>query len=102
MNKQVLVSVRWYGAVPERNEKPLPRNQWARAGRKRKWVVRWRAPDGTRPQETFDTERDAKAFQRSKVEEFESQGPTARIQPKRVTLSEFATEFEKLRTGPDG
>lgn len=42
------------------------------------------------------------AFQRSKVEEFESQGPTARLKPKRVTLGEFAGEFERLRTGPTG
>lgn len=102
MNKQVSVTVRWYGDIPERNGKQLPKNRWARAGRKRKWLVRWRAPDGTRPGTTFDTERDAMAFQRSKVAEFESQGPLSRIQPKRVTLGEFAAEFEQLQQGPKG
>lgn len=89
MNKEVCVSPRWYGAVPHKNSKPLPRNQWARAGRKRKWTVRWYSLDGKRPQETFDTKEAAEAFARSKTAEFESHGLQARMRPMQQTFSGF-------------
>ena len=102
MNKKVTVSARWYGAVPHRNCAPLPKNQWARAGRKRKWTVRWHAPDGKRPRQTFDTKEDAEAFAREKVAEFESCGSSARLRPQRKRLGEFLAELLELRTGPRG
>lgn len=102
MNKKVTVSARWYGAIPHRNCAPLPKNQWARAGRKRKWTVRWYAPDGTRPRQTFNTKEDAEAFAREKVAEFETCGSSARLRPVRKTLGEFLAELLELRIGPRG
>ncbi len=102
MNKKVTVSARWSGAVPHRDGAPLPKNQWARAGRKRKWAVRWYAPDGKRPRQTFDTKEEAEAFAREKVAEFESCGSSARLRPQRKTLGEFLPELLELRTGPRG
>ena len=102
MNLKVSVTPRWYGAVPTRNRKELPSNQWARAGRKRKWTVRWYAPDGSRPRQTFDTKELAEAFVRDKVAEFEAGGTLARVQPKRRALGVFVDEVLKLRTGPKG
>lgn len=102
MNKKVTVSPRWYGPVPTRNGEPLPGNQWARAGRKRKWTVRWYAPDGTRPRQTFDTKDEAETFAREKVAEFEQRGLQARVRPRRVTIGYFMDELVALRTGPRG
>lgn len=102
MNKKVAVRARWYGSVPQRDGEPLPKNQWARAGRKRKWTVRWYAPDGKKPRQTFETRAEAESFAREKMAEFEVRGPQARHRPKRVTLRTFAREFNALRTGPRG
>ena len=90
MNRKVSVTPRWYGAVPTRNGKPLPRNQWTRAGRKRKWVARWFAPDGSRPQQTFDTKEAADEFAETKVVEFGTRGPQARKRPQRITVGELS------------
>jgi integrase len=97
MNKKVATSARWYGPVPTRNGKPLPQNQWARAGRRRKWIVRWYAPDGTRPQETFKTKAEADDFASTKANEFRQQGSSARLRPKRIMLGEFVDELLVLR-----
>ncbi len=103
MNLKVSVKPRWSGPVPiGRNGKPLPKNQWARAGRKRKWCVRWFAPDGSRPRKTFNTKESAEAFAREKVQLFESRGSLARVQPKRLTIGAFVKELLELRTGPTG
>ncbi|UCC31252.1 MAG: site-specific integrase [Phycisphaerales bacterium] len=102
MNKKVAVSARWYGRVPTRNGKPLPSNQWARAGRKRRWSVRWYSPDGTRPREMFDTRDQAEEFAREKTAEFESLGVQARVRPEAKTLGEFVDELLALRIGPRG
>ncbi|UCC31427.1 MAG: phage integrase SAM-like domain-containing protein [Phycisphaerales bacterium] len=102
MNKKVTVTPRWYGPVPTRGGKPLPKNQWARAGRKRKWTVRWYAPDGSRPRETFDTKEEAEEFARTKTSEFESRGMQARIRPKKVALEDFTVELRLQRIGPSG
>lgn len=102
MNKKVTVRPRWSGPVPTKNDKPLPVNQWTRAGRKRKWTVRWYAPDGTRPRQTFDTKDEAETFARQKTAEFEHQGPQARVRPKDVSLGDFVDEFVRLRAGPSG
>lgn len=102
MNLKVTVSPRWYGPIPTRNGKNLPANQWARAGRKRKWAVRWYAPDGSRPRRTLATKEQAEAFARDRVAEFEARGSQSRIQPAKVTLGEFVDELERTRTGPRG
>lgn len=102
MNKKVDIRARWYGDVPTRNGKPLPKNQWARAGRRRKWTVRWYAPGGTRPRETFDSLAEAEQFARTKAAEFETRGPQARIRPADVTLGDYRDEFKRLRLGPRG
>ena len=67
MNRKVSISCRWYGPIPHRNGKPLPKNQWARAGRKRRWTVRWFAPDGSRPRQTFESKADAEAYARELI-----------------------------------
>lgn len=102
MNRKVTVTPRWYGAVPTRHGVPLRKNQWARNGRKRKWVVRWYAPDGTRPQHTFGTKEEAEGYAATQTAEFEQHGPQARIRPKDVTLGQFVEELDRLRIGPDG
>ena len=88
MNKRVTVSARWYGSVPHRNGESLPKNQWARSGRKRKWTVRWYAPDGKRPRQTFDTRTEAEAFAREKAAEFESRGPQAWYRPRCIQTTD--------------
>ncbi|MCP4251019.1 MAG: site-specific integrase [bacterium] len=103
MTKTVTVKPRWYGPVPtDKDGNPLPSNRWIRAGRTRKWAVRWFAPDGSRPRKTFDAKADANAFARHCVAEFESRGALARVRPRRVTLGDFVAELVKLRTGPRG
>ncbi len=103
MNLKVSVKPRWSGPVPmSRKGEPLPENQWARAGRKRKWCVRWYAPDGSRPRQTFDTREYADTFARARVAEFEARGGLARVQPKRRLCGAFVDEVLELRTGPKG
>ena len=102
MNKRVSVSPRWYGPVPCKNGKPLPKNQWARHGRKRTWIVRWYAPNGTRPQETFQTKGEAEDAARAKIVEFASGGVQARVRPKSQTFVGFVDELLTLRMGPNG
>ncbi len=102
MNKKVTTSARWYGPVPTRNGRPLPKNQWARAGRRRKWIVRWYDQSGKRPQETFDTKEEADEFVRHKTAEFETRGLTARIRHRRISIRGFVDEVVELRTGPRG
>jgi len=102
MNKKVTITPRWYGPVPTRNGNELPSNQWARAGRKRKWAVRWYSPDGSRPRKTFDRLDQAEDFVRTKTAEFETMGAQARMQPKKITLGEYVDEVINLRTGPTG
>lgn len=102
MTTKITVSPKWYGPVPTRNGKPLPKNFWARAGRKRKWSVRWRAIDGTRPRRTFDIKEQAEAFAESLTAELNRDGPQASIQPKDITLADFVAEYKRLRTGPKG
>lgn len=102
MNKKVSVTPRWYGPVPTRNGNPLPKNQWARNGRKRKWTVRWYSPDGKRPRQIFGTKDDAEGFARERTAEFESYGVQARIRPESKTLGEFVDEVLALRIGPRG
>ena len=87
MNKKITTTPRWYGSEPIRNGKPLPKNQWARAGRRRKWIVRWYDPSGKRPQETFDTKEEADHFADIKTNEFRQQGPSARLRPRRITIT---------------
>ena len=105
MNTKVSVTSRWWGPVPQRNGKPLPKNHWARAGRKRKWVVRWFAPDVigkvVRRSRTFRTRSEAELFQAKKQAEFDL-SPQARRIARLITISEFTAEFELLRTGPRG
>lgn len=102
MNKKVAIVPRWYGSIPSRNGRPLPKNQWARAGRRRKWTVRWYAPNGSRPRQTFDTKEKAEAFARKKIAEFETRGPSVRCRPAQVTFGDFVDELLVLRTGARG
>lgn len=102
MNKKVTIVPRWYGDIPIRDGKELPVNQWTRAGRKRKWTVRWYSPDGKRPRQTFHSKEEAEGFVRIKTTEFETMGVQARIQPKKITLGEYVDEVIELRTGPTG
>ncbi len=102
MNEKVAIVPRWYGSIPSRNGRPLPKNQWARAGRVRKWCVRWYAPDGSRPRQTFDTKEVAEEVARQRAIEFEKYGVQARIRPQRITLGEFVDEVLVLRTGSNG
>lgn len=102
MNKRLSVSSRWYGAVPERNGKPVPKNLWARNGRKRKWIVRWYSPTGARPQETFTTKELADEFAERKQAEFNTHGPQSRQRPRRKTLAGFVAELLDYRVGSNG
>ena len=102
MNRKVSVTPRWYGSVPTREGRPLPRNRWTRAGRKRKWIVRWYAPDGSRPQQTFDMKDAADEFAETKVVEFGTRGPQARAKPRATTVGEFVDEVLTLRIGAKG
>ncbi len=102
MNLRIKIWRRWYGEVPTKNGKPLPKTQWVRAGRRRKWSVRWYSPDGTRPRKTFDTQEEAEEYARKLNSESESKGPQARTRPRKVALGAFADEFPKLGVGPRG
>ncbi|UCE58282.1 MAG: site-specific integrase [Phycisphaerales bacterium] len=64
--------------------------------------MRWYAPDGTRPRQSFDTREEAEDFARGKVAEFEDRGLHVRVQPKRIALGDFVDEVLRLRTGPRG
>ncbi len=102
MNMKISVRPRWFGPVPSRNGRPLPRSQWGRGGRRRKWSVRWFAPDGTRPRKTFESKEEAELFARNLNARSESSGPQQRVRPKRITLGAFADEFPTLGIGPRG
>lgn len=101
MNRKITITPRWYGTVPTRNGKELPMNQWARAGRKRRWMVRWRTLDGKRPGKTFEAKGDAEDFARTMTAEFE-RNPQTRTKPKRIKIGQLKNELSSLRIGPSG
>ena len=102
MATMFIIKAKWYGAVPVKNDKPLPPNQWARHGRKRRWFIRWYSPDGKRPRRTFETKEEAEEFVARMTADVEKYGEHARIVPKRITLGEFIDEVIRNRTGPRG
>ena len=102
MNLRIAIKPRWFGQIPTKGGEPVPRNQWARAGRRRRWSVRWFAPNGTRHRKTFTAESDARMFARKLTADGESRGPQARIRPKRISLGAFADELKTLGVGPRG
>lgn len=86
-SQKVSVTPRWSGPVPPRKDgRPLPTNQWARAGRKRVWLVRWFDLDGGRPGKTFRSREEADALALTKSIEFKEgdRAAWARIQRRTV------------------
>ena len=101
MTTKVSIMRRWVEPVPRGPDgQPIPKAQWPRK-RRHVWVVRWFAPDGTRPQVTCQTKQEAERIQAEKAKAFD-ETPTGRTRPRKVTVGEFVTEFLDMRTGARG
>jgi len=91
--EKVGVYRKYRGPVPVgKSGRPLPKKEWVNH-RPFSWAVRWFGFDGQRYSKSFDTRKEAERFAEAKQSDVR-QGKAD--PPKRITLTEFYQEHEKL------
>lgn len=93
--EKVGVYRKWLEPVPKKNDKPIPKSEWARK-RRHCWIVRWCSTDKKKYGKLFNTRKEAEEY----ALDLQQQVNLGRAdRPQRITLHEFRLEHEQVMKG---